>query len=60
MLNRIGFGPQPGDIERVRKMGLEAYIEEQFYPGRIDDRKLIARLADFQTLELGTRELTQQ
>ena len=60
VLNRIGFGPRPGNIEQVRRMGLEVYIEEQLYPERIDDRKLAARLADFQTLELGTRELTQQ
>jgi len=28
-LNRMGFGPRPGSLERVRKMGLQAYIEEQ-------------------------------
>jgi len=26
-LNRLGYGPRPGDVERVRRMGLAAYIE---------------------------------
>jgi len=37
VLNRIGFGPRPMDIERVRAMGLEAYIEQQLHPERIAD-----------------------
>ena len=28
VLNRIGYGPQPADIERVRRMGIDAYIDE--------------------------------
>ena len=28
VLNRLGFGPRPGDLERVRAMGLEDYVEE--------------------------------
>lgn len=34
VLNRLGFGPAAGDIDRVRRMGLEKYIEWQFHPGR--------------------------
>ena len=33
VLNRIGFGPRPGDIERVGRMGLEAYIEASRFLG---------------------------
>ena len=29
LLNRAGYGPAPGEIERVTQMGLAAYIEEQ-------------------------------
>ncbi|HEX4348034.1 MAG TPA: DUF1800 family protein, partial [Vicinamibacterales bacterium] len=35
VLNRIGFGVRPGDVERVQKMGLERYIDEQLHPERI-------------------------
>ena len=37
VLNRLAFGVRPGDVERVRKMGLEAYIEQQLNPSKIDD-----------------------
>ena len=60
VLNRLGFGPRPGDLERVRAMGLEDYVEEQLHPEQIDDREMTGRLAAFQTLELSTREIIQQ
>jgi uncharacterized protein (DUF1800 family) len=57
VLNRIGFGPRPGDIERVRSIGLAAYIDQQLHPERIADRQMAGRLASFSTLTLSTREL---
>ncbi len=36
-LNRIAFGPRPGEVERVNAMGADAYIEEQLHPETIDD-----------------------
>ncbi len=47
VLNRLGFGPRPGDVERVEKMGIEAYIHEQLAPEKVDDaaaEKAVARL----------------
>ena len=35
VLNRLGFGPRPGDIEKVAAMGLETYIEQQLHPQEI-------------------------
>lgn len=57
VLNRLGFGPRPGDIERVRSIGLAAYIDQQLHPERISDTQMAARLAAFSTLMLSTREL---
>ena len=37
VLNRIGFGPRPGDVDHVREMGLEAYIDRQLQPERMPD-----------------------
>ena len=37
VLNRAAFGPRPGDVARVRQMGLEAWIESQLQPDRIPD-----------------------
>jgi hypothetical protein len=35
VLNRLGFGARPGDVARVREMGLAKYIDEQLTPERI-------------------------
>ncbi|MES2261553.1 MAG: DUF1800 domain-containing protein [Pseudomonadota bacterium] len=32
LLNRIAYGPAPGDIERVRQMGAQRYIDSQLQP----------------------------
>jgi uncharacterized protein (DUF1800 family) len=37
VLDRLGYGPRPGDVDRVREMGLAAYIERQLDPARIPD-----------------------
>jgi uncharacterized protein (DUF1800 family) len=59
-LNRIGFGPAPGDVERVRKMGLAAYIEQQLQPERLPDDRIAARVAGFETLTMSTRQLAEE
>lgn len=38
-LHRTSFGPRPGDYQRVHAMGVDAYLEEQLHPERIDDSK---------------------
>ena len=43
-LNRLTFGPRPGDVEAVRRAGLAAWIERQLHPVRIDDSALAAAL----------------
>jgi uncharacterized protein (DUF1800 family) len=60
VLNRIGFGPGPGDVEAVRRIGLAAHIEQQLHPERIADGSLTERLAVFTTLQLSTRELADR
>lgn len=56
-LNRLGFGPRPGDVARVREMGLEAWIEQQLNPESIPNDALEQRLASFETLKMSTMEL---
>jgi uncharacterized protein (DUF1800 family) len=60
VLNRITFGPRPGDVERVSKIGLDAYVDEQLHPDRIDDAALEARLAAFDTLTMSSAELAER
>ena len=51
-LNRLGYGPRPGDIERIKQMGLEKWIDLQLHPERLDDSRLQARLQQFRVLGL--------
>jgi len=58
-LNRLTFGPRPGDVERVTQMGVDKWIELELHPDKIDDSALDARLAPFRTLRMGTKEIVE-
>lgn len=58
VLNRIAFGPAPGDLQRVQRIGLDAYIDEQLHPQRLTLPASIAeRLDALETTRLPAREL---
>jgi uncharacterized protein (DUF1800 family) len=59
VLNRIAFGARPGDLERVQKLGLKRYIDEQLHPERIADADMAARLKDLTTVGLSSREIQE-
>ena len=56
-LNRLGFGPRPGDVERVGESGLEGWILSQLTPGSIADLVVDRRLREFPTLGMDAAEL---
>jgi len=56
-LNRLTFGPRPGDEEAVRKLGLDAWLNRQLHPESIPDTALDARLAQFPALQLSIGEM---
>jgi uncharacterized protein (DUF1800 family) len=56
-LNRLAYGPRPGDLERVRQMGLAKWIDQQLNPNAIDDKALEARLEDYPTLKMSSEKL---
>ena len=60
VLNRLGFGPAPGDVARVRELGLARYIDEQLEPATTPDESMAARLAAFTTLSMSTRDLARE
>ena len=60
VLNRTGFGPRPGDIEAVRRVGVVAYIDAQLHPERVADAAIAGRLAPFRTLGLSQEDLGRQ
>ncbi len=42
-LNRIGYGPTPGEIERIKATGIEKYIQSQLQPQSISEPEELAR-----------------
>jgi uncharacterized protein (DUF1800 family) len=59
-LNRLAYGPRPGDVELVRQTGLAKWIEQQLNPNSIDDHALDARVADYATLRMSTAKLIDE
>ncbi len=58
-LNRLTFGPRPGEVEQVGALGVEQWIEKQLRPEDIPDAALEARLAPFRTLQMDSREMVE-
>jgi len=57
VLGRTGFGPTPGDVDRVRQLGLDRYIDEQLHPERLSDAAVRGRLAGLETLALDANDI---
>ena len=59
-LNRLGYGPRPGDVQRVEQMGLAKWIDQQLDPDSIDDSALDERLDKYPTLKMSSQQLLEQ
>jgi uncharacterized protein (DUF1800 family) len=59
VLNRLGFGPRPGDVARVREMGVDQWIALQLAPERIDDRAADTVVASYEAHRIPTSELVR-
>ncbi|HEX5889745.1 MAG TPA: DUF1800 domain-containing protein [Pyrinomonadaceae bacterium] len=57
VLNRLGFGARPGDVERVKSIGLEQYINQQLNPEKISDTVAENKVKDLGVLTLSTADL---
>ncbi len=59
LLNRLGYGPRPGDIAQVLQIGEAAWIERQLHPETISDDALAERLAPYSTLRMSQKDLLE-
>jgi uncharacterized protein (DUF1800 family) len=57
VLNRLGYGPKPGDVQKVMQIGVPAYIQSQLQPEKIPlPAPFTARLAQLETQRAPTGE----
>jgi hypothetical protein len=59
-LDRLTFGPRPGEIDQVKAMGLDVWINQQLHPANIDDTAMEQRLQQFPAMRLREDELTHK
>jgi len=58
-LNRLTFGPRPGDVQQVMATGVEGWIDLQLHPEKIADTNIESRLLPFRTLRMNTKEILE-
>src|SRR3954469_25561491 len=59
VLNRLAFGPRPGDVDAVMKDGVNVWIEQQLHPEAIPDRAVEARIAALPTMKLSNAQIVK-
>ena len=57
VLNRLGFGARPGDVEKVKAIGIQKYIEQQLNPAAIDDSTAENKAARLEVFKMSTAEV---
>jgi uncharacterized protein (DUF1800 family) len=57
VLNRLGFGARPGDVEKVRSIGLQRYIDQQINAASIDDTVVENKVKDLEVFKMSTAEV---
>ncbi len=56
-LDRLTFGPRPGDLQGIERTGLNKWIKGQLHPESMpEDPSLAARLLPFESLRMSVQE----
>ncbi len=58
-LNRLTFGPRPGEVDKVLAKGVDSWVEDQLHPESMDDGALGSHLSAYRALTLRPQELAQ-
>jgi len=59
-LDRLTYGPRPGDVQSIQRIGLKRWIDQQLHPERIpESAALREKLAPLQSLRMDTGELIE-
>jgi uncharacterized protein (DUF1800 family) len=57
VLSRLAFGPRPGDVEHVMRIGVDRWIDQQLHPEKLPDRDAEKVLASYPVLAQSADEL---
>ena len=57
VLNRLGFGARPGDIQKVKAIGIQKYIDQQLNAGSIDDAVAESKVKNLEIFQMSTSEV---
>src|ERR1041384_5900792 len=60
VLSRLTYGARPGDFEKIKAMGVEAFIDQQLDPDSIDNSQVIAKLRKLPSLGMATPVIIEQ
>ena len=58
-LNRLTFGPRPGNVQQVAAIGVDRWIDLQLHPEKISDHAAESRLTNLRTLHMSTKEIME-
>src|SRR2546428_4356261 len=56
-LDRLAYGPRPGEVDAVAAGGVMNWIDRQLSPDQVDDRLVAARAATFHILRYDSGDL---
>lgn len=61
VLNRLTFGPRPGDVEQVRRLGVEKWIDQQLHPERIPENPVLeTKVKALATVQMQAWEIAEK
>ena len=59
LLDRLSFGPRPGDVERVVQLGWDKYLDRQLYPDKLADEVVAQKLQPLETLTMSNEQIAK-
>src|SRR5262245_52340270 len=61
VLNRLTFGPRPADVEQVRRIGIDKWIDQQLHPEQIVENPVLeAKLKPLDTLQMAQWQIMEK
>lgn len=57
VLNRLGFGARPADVEKVKSIGLQKYIDQQLNAATIEDAVAETKVKNLEVFNMSTAEV---